>query len=164
MLSKGNIDRHHNDAHDKKVSKTKFTPTNVKTIQKVIRDTIKGGYYVYCPTCNGTYTTEQYEKVHVHTKSHIENEGKEYTRQKELQGEARPFIKWNCTKDLRKELKKSEKVRSELKMFRRKMDKGKETKNSKDGSIEENENDEEYENENIASTLAQEEKEGKKSI
>ena len=104
-MDKSNIDRHISDNHDKKtVTKRDLKPTNLSTIQRAIREAIVTGYYVYCPVCNGTYTTDQYEKIHIHSKSHIENDGRDYSR--DNQAEDKPIIKWKISPELKKALKK----------------------------------------------------------
>merc|ERR1711963_16051 len=131
FYSKSNINRHITENHDKKtVTKKDLMPKSLSTIQRAIREAIVTGYYVYCPVCNGTYTTDQYEKIHIHSKSHIENDGRDYSR--DNQAEDRPIIKWKISPELKKALKKMSSVSSDLKWYRNKLRKSSPVKDEND--------------------------------
>ena len=79
MQSRSNISRHRRRQHDGKKSKI-YNPPDRAMQTRIIRDSISKGYKIYCVLCNGTYTTEQWTLIHVHSKSHVTRGGKKWKK------------------------------------------------------------------------------------
>ena len=79
MQSRSNISRHRRRQHEGKKRKIYNPPDRAMQI-RLIREAISKGYKVFCVLCNGTYTTEQWTLIHIHSRSHVTRGGKNWKR------------------------------------------------------------------------------------